>query len=203
MSAAQHLIIVENSGSLDGLVNASLIRDLEALAEAPSGCSVAFQTVGAERRPLGVKFFQADARGVEALNDQDDYQKALGGGGGGTYLSELFGLALAEHVRVHGQKPSQIVYWSDFCDQPPTRQAIVSQSGPHESELDLTGVDVVGVVVGDDNGSQAKAWGRELAKETGAFFYAVPHQAVKAQAEAKAIEEASAQATSSRPAIRV
>jgi hypothetical protein len=187
MSAADKLVIVENSGSLSGSVTSSLMQSLEWAAEGQSGCSYAFQSYGSS---LGVvvDFHVSGQGGLAELGQMPSFQKSMDSGGGGTYLNELLALALSKHLSAHGKLPSAIVYWSDFIDRPPSRGLMdkAASSGESSAWLDLSGVHIICAVAqsGGDLGP-GRIWAKGLEKETGARAEALPSEGIVSLMEAR------------------
>jgi hypothetical protein len=205
MSAAEKLVIVENSGSLAGLIEHSLLRGLESAAGGQAGCSFAFQGHGSASQPVSVKFFATGSGGLGALEGRPDYEEALASGGGGTYLNPLLGMALEKHRQVHGQLPSTIVFWSDFCDQNPHMKSMAEAAGlPDGAAWDFSKSEIIGVIAEEKvHGPQAMLWIRLLEAQTNARCLALPQEALGSLLEAQELRVISATAPDAkrRPAI--
>lgn len=188
MSAAKFLVIVENSGSLESWVTPALMMGLEAAADGERGCSYAFQRYDPQTGGVGVDFHMAGPGGLGAAAGS----AALGasqsiGGGGGTYLNELFGQAVAEHAKRHGSAPETVVFWSDFIDLPPDLKSM------RLSAQCLAGANVVCAVAGvDQNMDKGRRWATRLGELTGAHCVVVPEEALASWAEAKKLSASTA-----------
>ena len=199
---ADKLVIVESSSSLWHLLNHELMAVLENAADGKSGCSYAIESGRGVASSTAVSFLVAGSDGLAGLEGSEAYKKSMLEGGGGTYINQLLGLALAKHAEVHGKAPKTIIFWSDFCDQDPNMEII--REAAMVDLPDLKGTKICCAVDGRGGMIEyAQQWAEKLGVQTGAQCEAVPFESLKAQWEADVLRAALPKRGRAKPNIRV